>query len=214
MGAWLGRLLIRLYARTCRVSVIAGADDFEAARSGSEAVLVGFWHEHLPPLTPFLLYRLHLAGRPIAYLVSRSRDGDLAERMMRGWDLVAVRGSSSKGATTALRDLHRLYRDQRRSPLIVVDGPRGPARQTKPGLAALGRLTGASTLLVAAAARPARRLRSWDRMLVPWLFAHVRVAAELVPPNAWNDDSVEGRTEEIGRRLETLRRKAESRIHP
>lgn len=202
--------MITLYARTCRVSIVAGKEDFEVARSGSESVLVGIWHEHLPLMAPFLIYRLHRAGRPLAYLVSRSRDGELAVRMIRRWGLVAVRGSSSRGATAAVRDLHRAVRDKGLSPVIVLDGPRGPAREAKPGLAALGRLTGASTLLVGAAARPARRLRSWDRMVVPAPFARVWVAAELVSQDALTGGTVDAQTTELQRRLEALRARAEA----
>src|SRR5262249_57619811 len=54
---------------------------------------------------------------------------------------------------------------------IVPDGPRGPREQLQPGAATLAALTGAVVVPVAVAARPARRLRSWDRFLVPLPFA-------------------------------------------
>jgi hypothetical protein len=57
---------------------------------------------------------------------------------------------------------------------IVADGPRGPARESKPGVVALARLTGASILPAGFSAKPCLRFRSWDRTLLPLPFARVR----------------------------------------
>lgn len=48
-----------------------------------------------------------------------------------------------------------------------MDGPRGPARVSRPGALWLARLSGQPLVVVAAAARPAVRLPRWDRHLVP-----------------------------------------------
>jgi len=59
---------------------------------------------------------------------------------------------------------------------IVPDGPRGPREQLQPGVVALAALTGAPVVPLAVGARPARRLRSWDRFLVPLPFARCVLA--------------------------------------
>ncbi len=54
---------------------------------------------------------------------------------------------------------------------ITPDGPRGPRRRVKPGVIAAARFTGLPIIPVAFSARPARRLGSWDRTLVPFPFS-------------------------------------------
>jgi lysophospholipid acyltransferase (LPLAT)-like uncharacterized protein len=54
---------------------------------------------------------------------------------------------------------------------LVPDGPRGPAHELQPGVVTLATMTAAPVVPLAFAAYPARRLRSWDRFLVPLPFA-------------------------------------------
>src|SRR5207245_5093250 len=58
---------------------------------------------------------------------------------------------------------------------MVPDGPRGPARRLQGGIVALAATTGAPIVPVGVAARPARRLGSWDRFMVPAPFARCAV---------------------------------------
>ena len=58
---------------------------------------------------------------------------------------------------------------------IVPDGPRGPARRLQGGIVALAATTGAPIVPVGVAARPARRLASWDRFMVPAPFGRCAV---------------------------------------
>ena len=54
--------------------------------------------------------------------------------------------------------------------VLTPDGPRGPRRRCQAGVVATARLSGKPIIPVAFSARPARRLDSWDRTLVPWPF--------------------------------------------
>ena len=65
---------------------------------------------------------------------------------------------------------------------MVPDGPRGPREELQPGVVVLAALTGAPVVPVGFAARPARRLASWDRFMVPLPFA--RAAAVFGKPFA------------------------------
>jgi lysophospholipid acyltransferase (LPLAT)-like uncharacterized protein len=53
---------------------------------------------------------------------------------------------------------------------ITPDGPRGPAEQMAEGAVLLARRSGAPVLLLGLACRPALRLRSWDRTVLPLPF--------------------------------------------
>src|SRR5438552_15818730 len=88
----------------------------------------------------------------------------------RRFNLDVVRGSSSHGAVEALRELARAIRAGE-DVAVVPDGPSGPARRLQAGIVALAATTGAPIVPVGVAARPARRLQSWDRFMVPVPFA-------------------------------------------
>src|SRR5207253_2850592 len=75
--------------------------------------------------------------------------------------------------------------------VIVPDGPRGPRHEAKDGALQLARATGLPLVVVGAAAWPARRLGSWDRMVVPRPFA--RAALVLSAPLALPADRAAAR---------------------
>jgi lysophospholipid acyltransferase (LPLAT)-like uncharacterized protein len=60
--------------------------------------------------------------------------------------------------------------------VLVVDGPRGPARKSKPGALWLSQTCGVPIVAAAARAEPSIRLRNWDRTRLPAPFARVTVA--------------------------------------
>jgi lysophospholipid acyltransferase (LPLAT)-like uncharacterized protein len=81
-----------------------------------------------------------------------------------------VHGSSSRGGAEALRALARAVRAGG-DVAVIPDGPRGPARRLQAGIVSLAATTGAPIVPVGVGARPARRLGSWDRFMVPAPFA-------------------------------------------
>ena len=101
-----------------------------------------------------------------------------------GLGILSVRGSSSRGGSEALRDL-AIALDHVPVVGLTVDGPRGPRRVAKPGVAILAARTGAPIIPHAFAVRPAWRLRSWDRFSIAKPFAHVvSVYGPAIPPPA------------------------------
>ncbi|MEM9177323.1 MAG: DUF374 domain-containing protein, partial [Myxococcota bacterium] len=111
-----------------------------------------------------------------------------------------ARGSSSRGGSTALRQMVRLL-GEGTTAAVLVDGPRGPARVAKTGIVAIARHAGVPIQPVAFSARPAHRLSSWDRSLLPLPFARVVVVygeALSVPADTADD----GREQSLARQLE------------
>ena len=143
----------------------------ELARERRPTVLV-VWHHQLF-LASWLVHReLVRRGVPIVALISRSRDGTLGSELGRLLGGEIVRGSTSHGGGAALRQLLRAAAAGR-VPLLVPDGPRGPALSCKPGAVALAALGGLSVLPFALMVDRAWRLRSWDRLVVPKPFARL-----------------------------------------
>src|SRR5262249_15189097 len=106
-------------------------------------------------------------------------DGELVARWVRHFGLEVVRGSSTRGGTEALRALTAAVRAGE-DVAVVPDGPRGPSEHVQPGVVVLAGLTGAPVVPFGFAARPARRLHSWDRFMIPLPFA--RAAAVFGKP--------------------------------
>jgi lysophospholipid acyltransferase (LPLAT)-like uncharacterized protein len=161
--------VIRLIWKTARVKFIRR--EMGAAILHAEApFIIAFWHCQL------LLMPYSLQGRErVTVLISQHGDGELIARTIARFGHPSARGSSRKGGVQVLREALRIAKAG--DPLAITpDGPRGPARVVKPGVAEIARLTGAPILPCALAARPVRRMRSWDRFEVPLPFSRVALA--------------------------------------
>jgi lysophospholipid acyltransferase (LPLAT)-like uncharacterized protein len=162
---YLAPWILRTLCATYRLQV----EDRSGLRPEEPRVMVA-WHEHLAALVP---YGLTQKDR-FTLLVSPSRDGTAGTDLAAKMGVKTVRGSSSRGGLGALKNLVRELRDGAWIG-ILADGPRGPAREMKPGavmLAAMGRVT---IVPVVATCSPHFRIKSWDRTIIPYPFAKIRV---------------------------------------
>jgi lysophospholipid acyltransferase (LPLAT)-like uncharacterized protein len=153
----------------------SGVDALRPLWQARRPLIYAVWHGRIL-IVPWLNARLrrHEGARRVRVLASHSRDGELMAEFARRFGLDVVRGSSSRGGPEALRELARALRAGE-DVAIVPDGPRGPARRLQAGIVALAATTGAPIVPVGVAARPARRLGSWDRFMVPAPFARCAV---------------------------------------
>ncbi|MBI1847278.1 MAG: lysophospholipid acyltransferase family protein [Candidatus Rokubacteria bacterium] len=184
--------LVRVLATTLRLR-ISGAERLAAAWAAGRPLIYVVWHGRIlmVPWTNAWLRRTRGARRA-AVLVSRSADGEIMARFVARFGLPTIRGSSSRGGMEAIRALAAAIR-RGEDVAIVPDGPRGPSERVQPGAVALAALTGAPIVPLAFAARPARRLASWDRFLVPLPFARGAVAFGEPLPVARNADREQAR---------------------
>ena len=169
-------LLIRTVGASCRLQKVVGEEHLQGWLESDQPVVLCLWHDRLFYLSYFLWRRAIRRGKSIQTLVSRSKDGELLARTTRRLGYVPTRGSSSRGAVAGLRQLARIVRSEGKSVATVGDGPRGPRHECKAGPVALAKLTGAAILPIAYAARPAKILNTWDRLLLPRPFARTVVA--------------------------------------
>ncbi len=129
-------------------------------------VLAFFHGEQLPMIA---LHR----GMGIVGVTSLSRDGQLVADVLGRLGYDVVRGSSSRGGIEVIIRCRDAVRAGKR-PALAVDGPRGPQFSVQPGAEALA--TRAAVPVVWGRVEAAGwRARSWDRFLLPWPFARVRV---------------------------------------
>jgi lysophospholipid acyltransferase (LPLAT)-like uncharacterized protein len=192
--------------QTCRVRV-EGDEQLDAALAEHPACIPTLWHEQLVGSTGFLVDAFRRRGRPLAFLVSPSIDGDLVELVVLRARGLVVRGSASRSGVKSLRDLYRLMRKQGASPLFAPDGPTGPPRACKPGAVLLSQLSGMPILPISVVPRRALRLSTWDALQVPLPFTRVEVrigALQLVPADA-AEARLEAERSELEAELERLR---------
>lgn len=159
----LGYAYIRLLGRTMRLTY-RGKEALGAARRDPGQYILAFWHSR------FLMMPFAYPDSRLVVLSSHHRDAEILVRILRRFKLDISRGSTTRGGAAGLRSVLRkvqLGYDVGFTP----DGPRGPRRRVRPGVIAIARLSGLPIIPVTFSAAPARRLRSWDRTLVPRPFS-------------------------------------------
>ena len=165
--AWLIAGLLRLYAWTFRVTI----DDPHGVlpRLANQAFVFALWHNRILFAAPVLPRKYR---KFMAVLISASRDGEYITTLVKCFGINVVRGSSSRGGAKALLELRHALEDGL-SPILTVDGPRGPRYTVHPGAVALASEGHAPLVPVLFNARHFWQLHSWDKMQIPWPFTRM-----------------------------------------
>lgn len=170
--AWLLAAWMRFCFATIRWTR-EGEPEVEAIWARGGGVIPIFWHSRLA-LSP-ASWPLDRAT-PTKALVSLSADGQFIARALERVGFPAIRGSTAnkdkgqaaKGGSQALRDGLRQLKVGGLA--VTPDGPRGPANVMGEGVPLMAKLSGAPVVFLGLSCRPAIRLGSWDRALVPLPF--------------------------------------------
>jgi hypothetical protein len=162
--AGLATPLLRLLGATWRWR-IDGEERLEAAERDGRHGIHAFWHGRIVHGT------VHFRHRGIVVITSENYDGEWIARIIQRFGFGTARGSSSRGARRALRQLVKAA--QARPTAFTVDGPRGPARVAQPGAVWLSKATGNPVIPFHAEAAAHWSLRSWDRTQIPKPFTTV-----------------------------------------
>jgi lysophospholipid acyltransferase (LPLAT)-like uncharacterized protein len=187
--------LLRFYLSLLRIRVV-GEEIALGCLTDYGRVIVAVWHQRFLPALAYVTKFRHF--EPIV-MISQSRDGELAARLAERLGLVTVRGSSSRGGTTALVAILDALK---KNPVVIhiVDGPKGPKGIVKPGLISLAQISGAVILPIIVSTNKAWIMGSWDQFLVPKLFSKVTI--EWGQPFVVPRDQDPARFEEIRMEIE------------
>jgi lysophospholipid acyltransferase (LPLAT)-like uncharacterized protein len=205
MTALLGSWALRAWLGTLTYRIVVEPGSVAPSARGRRGIYV-IWHEML------LLPTLH-ARHGFSVLASRHADGELIAQAVRMLGGHAVRGSTSSAGVGALRMLIRKGRVNNLA--ITPDGPRGPRRELKAGAVFLASKTGLPLIPVGFAVRECKRIRSWDRMVLPKPGTLVTVVIGTpveVPPDL-DREGIEQERLRAQAGMDEAHRRAESLLH-
>ncbi len=178
-------VLIRLWNRSCRKTVIFLRKDEEQLIRRHSGCIYATWHQRM-------FYFFHYFGpQKVIMMISQSKDGEYATAVARHLGFDAVRGSANRGGKSAMLALIRRLRRQYAKAGMMVDGSQGPPRVLKIGTVRLARATGKPVIPVICGARRKIVFNSWDRYFLPIPFSDVVVihgTPRLIPDNASNTE--------------------------
>jgi lysophospholipid acyltransferase (LPLAT)-like uncharacterized protein len=170
MATWLGGGINRLLTSLCRVKVVGEMHHERRLRGEAGRCIYAAWHAYLWHGT------FPLEGQGLCVMVSSHRDGEIIARMLARRGFALARGSSTRGGARALRDFARAAREQTSDLVVTIDGPRGPAREAKPGVLYSASLTGLPIVPIGVWAERAWYMKSWDRLIIGKPFSRVAIS--------------------------------------
>jgi lysophospholipid acyltransferase (LPLAT)-like uncharacterized protein len=172
--------LASLWLASIRVRIV-GRDAIWPLLEPGHPVIDVTWHCNV------LYAPFHHRGRGLAVMVSGSADGEWMAKYVRTCGHQPFRGSRHKGGIKAVMDMAEVMKARACGAGMIADGSRGPALVAQKGPVVLARETGIPLLPTGFAARPAQRLNSWDRTVLPYPWARAVVVYGTpiqVPQNA------------------------------
>ena len=176
--AIVGTTILRVLLATVRLRF---EDRSEFTKNGiKEPVIICFWHNRILGITlAFLKHYPHRLRKGVNVLTSASRDGEILADVMRRLGMAAVRGSSSRRGSRAMRELIVLI-ENGHDVAITPDGPRGPRYSFGPGAISLAQLTGCPLTPAHAKFSRSFRMKTWDGFIIPLPFSEIFVKVD--PP--------------------------------
>ncbi|WP_319526559.1 lysophospholipid acyltransferase family protein [uncultured Desulfosarcina sp.] len=160
--------LTRLYSKTFRLKIENEEEWLDYLNDGG-VVLLCAWHQQF--FSAIRHFQSYKAFNP-SLMISQSKDGKIVAGVAKrsGWN--PVRGSSSKGGKSALKNMIANLKKSKLSGHIV-DGPRGPSGVVKPGVIRLAHATNAVIVPFYIFAENSWYFNSWDKFLLPKPFSKV-----------------------------------------
>ena len=133
----------------------------------NEHVVFSFWHEFIGVILP------RWGHTPLSVLASQHRDGEWVSQTALSLGLRIVRGSSTRGGASAIRQLKKHC--QETSLAITPDGPRGPRRKMAIGPIFMASRLGMPFVPLGIGVNDAWRLKTWDSFAIPKPFSRLRL---------------------------------------
>jgi lysophospholipid acyltransferase (LPLAT)-like uncharacterized protein len=162
--------IVRFYCATFRLAVFNEKQWLNYLEHGGRVLLCA-WHQQFFSVIRHV--KKYEKYHP-SLMISKSLDGEIIANIaeLTGWH--TARGSSSRDGGAALKEMTQRLKLYGLAGHIL-DGPRGPAGQVKPGIISLAHATNAVIVPVFIKAEKAWYFNSWDKFMVPKPFSRVKM---------------------------------------
>lgn len=172
LAVTIGRYFIRLLVATCRVR-IKGVETLVATAQEKPCILI-LWHCHLTLIADIL--SRHTPQFVYATFVSNSRDGEPLAQLTTSYPNGRVIRVPHNARHMALKAAIEFLNTPGHILMITPDGPRGPAKRAKPGVAMAA--TQAQAPLVPFSWKSNRqwKFRTWDQLQLPKPFSTIEIS--------------------------------------
>lgn len=170
----------------------------------NEHVIFAFWHEFICVVLP------RWGNTPLTILCSQHRDGEWVNQTALALGMNVVRGSTSRGGSSAIRQLKKQSKTS--SIAISPDGPRGPRREMALGPIYLASLLGMPVVPVGVGISNPYRLNTWDKFAIPRPLSRIRYifGPKIRVPRKSSRDELEAARGSVQRLMNDLCDTAES----
>lgn len=147
----------------------------EVTEIWKRSAIAAFWHERVQ--LGHAVWPKDYPVSPTAILSSNSKSGNVSVMINAHFGSHAIRGSSAKksnpgknkGGAAAFLEMMRWLKKGGHI-AVTPDGPRGPARIMTEGTLKLAQAGGVPLIFFTAAMKNQKRLKTWDRQIVPFPF--------------------------------------------
>ena len=150
---------------TAKISWI-GKETIDGMIEKNQPFIICAWHHDIY-FSTWLLKEMNLTA-----LISSSKDGEYINHVLSGFGFRAVRGSSTRGGISAMKQLLRCLKEGQ-SIAITPDGPQGPIQKVQEGIIALAKMTGVPIIPWRYEGNYCWNLNSWDSHKIPKPFTKI-----------------------------------------
>lgn len=157
--------IVRCIVFTCKVRVVG---EWKLPKT---PCVFALWHGELA-MMPFFYARFFPKNRPLAIIVSQHRDAEILVRIVSGFGIRTLRGSSRRGAVGVLKEAFGAMREGV-DVAVTPDGPKGPRHEIADGVVALSSRNNAPIVTINCQASRAWQFKSWDKMFLPKPFSSI-----------------------------------------
>jgi len=128
------------------------------------------WHNELL-MSPQAYREIH-KKQPSFAIISQHFDGDIIAKVLSYLKINSLRGSTSRGASSVLRQSFRAIKNGQEV-LITPDGPRGPKYSMSDGTIGLALRSKKPIFIMSYKVDRFWELKSWDRFIIPKPFSKI-----------------------------------------
>ena len=167
-------LLLKLYLKTILLTCKWKSHNLNIlkdAMTKDTPIMLSCWHKNLVFMTCFFKNW----EKKLWVISSTHRDSEILGKILQSWGYRLIKGSSSRGWLSVLKKLITVFNTKKSIVAITNDGPKGPAKQAKPGALKVALKNNVRIIGMSGKADSFWRLNSWDKMILPKPFTTIHV---------------------------------------